>query len=294
MSLYTDGDTDGYAGGYADNAFVRELRRSRVTQVSTVVALLYLFVGVTGPWLAPYDPLDLVASPRLSPSVEHWMGTDEIGRDTFSRILVGTRTAITVGFIAIGIGLLIGGAIGLVAGFYGAVVDSVSMRLMDILLAFPGLLLALAVITFLGTGMVNTMIAIGIGGIPGYARLVRGEVLTLLNRDHVLAARSIGATNMRLMTRHILPLAMSSVLVYSTAQLARAILTEAGLSFLGLGIQPPTPSWGAMIASGQRSFLSAPAMGIFPGLAIMGMVFTLNLLGDSLRDALDPHQRGRR
>ena len=171
---------------------------------------------------------------------------------------------------------------------------SVSMRMMDILLAFPGLLLALAVITFLGTGMVNTMIAIGIGGIPGYARLVRGEVLTLLNRDHVLAARSIGATNMRLMTRHILPLAMSSVLVYSTAQLARAILTEAGLSFLGLGIQPPTPSWGAMIASGQRSFLSAPAMGIFPGLAIMGMVFTLNLLGDSLRDALDPHQRGRR
>jgi peptide/nickel transport system permease protein len=286
MSLYT--------GGYTDNAFVRELRRSRVTQVSTVVALLYLFVGVTGPWLAPYDALELVASPRLSPSVEHWMGTDEVGRDTFSRILVGTRTAITVGFVAIGIGLLIGGAIGLVAGFYGSVVDSVSMRLMDILLAFPGLLLALAVITFLGTGMVNTMIAIGIGGIPGYARLVRGEVLTLLNRDHVLAARSIGATNMRLMTRHILPLAMSSVLVYSTAQLARAILTEAGLSFLGLGIQPPTPSWGAMIASGQRSFLSAPAMGIFPGLAIMGMVFTLNLLGDSLRDALDPHQRGRR
>ena len=168
------------------------------------------------------------------------------------------------------------------------------MRLMDILLAFPGLLLALAVITFLGTGMVNTMIAIGIGGIPGYARLVRGEVLTLRKRDHVLAARSIGATNLRIMTRHILPLAMSSVLVYSTAQLARAILAEAGLSFLGLGIQPPDPSWGAMIASGQRSFLSAPALGIFPGLAIMGLVFTLNLLGDSLRDALDPHQRGRR
>ena len=213
----------GHADGYTDNAFVRELRRSRVTQVSTAVALLYLFVGVTGPWLAPYDPLDLVASPRLSPSLEHWMGT----------------------------GLLLGGAIGLVAGFYGSVVDSVSMRLMDILLAFPGLLLALAVITLLGTGMVNTMIAIGIGGIPGYARLVRGEVLTLLNRDHVLAARSIGATNMRLMTRHILPLAMSSVLVYSTAQLARAILAEAGLRFLGLGIQPPTPSWGAMIASGR-------------------------------------------
>ncbi len=279
--------------GSTYQAFLHELRRSRVTQVATAVALLYLIAGAVGPWLAPYDPLELVASPRLGPSMDHWMGTDEVGRDTFSRILAGTRSAVTVGFVAIGIGLFVGGAIGLVAGFYGSVVDSVSMRMMDILLAFPGLLLALAVITFLGTGMVNTMIAIGIGGIPGYARLVRGEVLTLLNRDHVLAARSIGASNLRLMTRHILPLAMSSVLVYSTAQLARAVLTEAGLSFLGLGIQPPDPSWGAMIASGQRSFLSAPALGIFPGLAIMGFVFTLNLLGDSLRDALDPHQRRR-
>ena len=277
-----------------DRPFLRELRRSRVTQVTSFFALLYLAVGILGPVLAPYDPLELVAAPRLPPSWEHWMGTDEVGRDSLSRILVGTRAAVTVGFVAIGIGLLVGGVVGLLAGFYGSVVDSIAMRLMDILLAFPGLLLALAVITFLGTGMVNTMIAIGIGGIPGYARLVRGEVLGLLSRDHVLAARSIGVTNFRLMTRHILPLATSSVLVYSTAQLARAILAEAGLSFLGLGIQPPDPSWGAMIASGQRSFLSAPALGIFPGLAIMGFVFTLNLLGDSLRDALDPHQRGRR
>ncbi len=277
-----------------DHAFVREWRRSRITQVSSAVAVLYLFVGIAGPWLAPYDPLEIVSSPRLSPSAEHWMGTDEIGRDTFSRILVGTRAALTVGFVAISIGLLIGGVIGLLAGFYGSRVDSVLMRLMDVLLAFPGLLLALAVITFLGTGLVNTMIAIGIGGIPGYARLVRGEVMTLLNRDHVMAARLLGATTLRLWTHHLLPLATSSALVYSTAQLARAILTEAGLSFLGLGIQPPAPTWGSMIASGQRSFLSAPAMGIFPGLAIMGMVFTLNLLGDSLRDAWDPHQRGRR
>ena len=279
---------------YKDYAFAREMRRSRITQVSAAVAVLYLFVGLAGPWLAPYDPLEIVSGPRLSPSGEHWMGTDEIGRDTFSRVLVGSRVALIVGFVAIGIGLLVGGAVGLVAGFYGRVVDSISMRLMDILLAFPGLLLALAVITFLGSGLVNTMIAIGIGGIPGYARLVRGEVMTLVNRDHVLAARSLGAGNVRLMTRHILPLAMPSVLVYSTAQLGRAILSEAGLSFLGLGVQPPVPSWGAMIASGQRSFLSAPAMGIFPGMAIMGLVFTLNLLGDSLRDASDPHERGRR
>ena len=262
--------------------------------MTSIVAAAYLFVGIAGPWLAPYDPLEILSGPRLAPSEEHWMGTDEVGRDTFSRILVGARGALTVGFVAIAIGLLIGGTIGLLAGFYGSHVDSILMRLMDILLAFPGLLLALAVITFLGTGLTNTVVAIGIGGIPGYARLVRGEVLTLLNREHVSAARLLGASTLRLMTRHLLPLAMSSALVYSTAQLARAILAEAGLSFLGLGIQPPNPSWGSMIASGQRSFLSAPAMGIFPGLAIMGLVITLNLLGDSLRDAWDPHQRQRR
>jgi len=280
--------------GHREHAFTREWRRSRITQIASVIALLYLFVGLAGPSLAPYDPLEILSSPREAPSGAHWMGTDEVGRDTFSRLLVGARGALTVGFVAVAIGLLVGGAIGLIAGYYGSHLDSVLMRLMDILLAFPGLLLALAVITFLGPGMVNTMIAIGVGGIPGYARLVRGEVLTLLNRDHVLAARLLGAGTMRLMTSHLLPLAASSALVYSTAQLARAVLAEAGLSFLGLGIQPPTPSWGSMIASGQRSFLSAPAMGIFPGLAIMGMVFTLNLLGDSLRDAWDPHQQRRR
>lgn len=274
-------------------SLLRELRRSRITQAAVAVALVYLFLGVAGPWIAPHDPLEIVSAPRQAPSAQHWMGTDEVGRDTYSRVLVGARVAITVGFLAIGIGLIVGGAIGVLAGFYGSVVDTVSMRLMDILLAFPGLLLALAVVTFLGTGLVNTMIAIGIGGIPGYARLVRGEVLMLRDRDYVTAARAIGASDLRVMVRHILPLTWSSVLVYSTAQLARAILSEAGLSFLGLGVQPPVPSWGAMIASGQRSFLSAPAMGIFPGLAIMGLVFTLNLLGDSLRDAWDPHRSTR-
>jgi peptide/nickel transport system permease protein len=273
---------------------LRELRRSRITQLSAAVALAYVVLGVAGPSLAPFDPLEIVSTPRQPPSVQHWMGTDEIGRDTLSRVLAGTRVAITVGFVAIGIGLVVGGVIGVAAGFYGSVVDAVSMRLMDVLLAFPGLLLALAVVTFLGTGLVNTMIAIGIGGIPGYARLVRGEVMSIRDRDHVTAARALGASDLRIMARHVLPLAVSSIVVYSTAQLARAILSEAGLSFLGLGVQPPLPSWGAMIASGQRSFLSAPAMGVFPGLAIMGLVFTLNLLGDSLRDAWDPHRSERR
>lgn len=274
------------------NPYLRELRRSRITQIAAVIAVLYIAVGVAGPWIAPHGPTDLVALPRQAPTVEHWFGTDEIGRDIFSRLLYGTSVALTIGFVAVAIGLTFGTVIGLTAAYNGGLVDSVLMRLMDILLAFPGLLLALAVITFLGPGVTNTMIAIGIAGIAGYARLVRGDVLSLLARDHVLAARSLGAGHIRLMAKHLLPLAVSSILVFSSAQLARAILTEAGLSFLGLGVQPPDPSWGSMIATGQRYFLSAPFMGIFPGLAIMGMVFTLNLLGDSLRDALDPHQRG--
>ena len=186
---------------YKDHPFARELRRSRITQISAAVAVLYLFVGFAGPWLAPYDSLEMVSGPRLSPSVEHWMGTDEIGRDTFSRVLVGSRVALIVGFVAIGIGLLVGGAVGLLAGFYGRIVDSISMRLMDVLLAFPGLLLALAVLTFLGTGLVNTMIAIGIGGIPGYARLVRGEVMGRWSTGTTSwLPESLGAGNARLMT----------------------------------------------------------------------------------------------
>lgn len=274
------------------NPYLREFRRSRITRIATVIAVLYLVAAVAGPWIAPYGPFDLVALPRQAPSLEHWFGTDEIGRDIMSRLLYGTAVALTIGLVAVTIGLLAGGVIGLVAAYKGGKVDGVLMRLMDILLAFPGLLIALAVITFLGPGVVNTMIAIGIGAIPGYARLIRGDVLSFMARDHVLAARSLGAGDVRLMVKHLLPLAIPSILVFSSAQLARAILTEAGLSFLGLGVQPPDPSWGSMIATGQRYFLSAPFMGIFPGLAIMGMVFALNLLGDSLRDALDPRQRG--
>jgi len=273
------------------NPIVRELARSRIAQISAVITLAYVILAVLGPQLAPYDPTAMLTLPRQSPSAEHWFGTDEIGRDIFSRMLISARVAMTVGFVAVGIGLVVGGLMGVVAGFYQGWLDSVIMRIIDVLLAFPGILLALAVITFLGPGLVNTMIAIGIGGIPGYARLVRGEVLSLIERDHVTAARSLGANNMRLMAKHLFPLLVSSLLVYSTAQLARAILAEAGLSYLGLGVQPPDPSWGGMISSGQRFFLTAPYMAIYPGTAIMVLVFALNLLGDALRDALNPALR---
>lgn len=273
------------------NPILRELVRSRIAQISALITLVYVILAVFGPQLAPYDPTAMLTLPRQGPSAEHWFGTDEIGRDIFSRMLVSARVAMTVGFVAVGIGLVVGGVLGVVAGFFQGWIDSVIMRIVDVLLAFPGILLALAVITFLGPGLTNTMIAIGIGGIPGYARLARGEVLSLIERDHVVAARSLGARNLRLMWKHLFPLLVSSLLVYSTAALARAILAEAGLSYLGLGVQPPEPSWGGMISSGQRFFLTAPFMAIYPGTAIMMLVFALNLLGDVLRDALNPALR---
>ena len=280
-----------FAGILRENPILRELARSWIAQVSTIVTALYILIAILGPVLAPNDPTAMLTLPRQTPSTEHWFGTDEIGRDIFSRLLVSARVAMTVGFISVGIGLVIGGLLGVVAGFFGGWIDSVVMRFIDILLAFPGILLALAVITFLGPGITNTMIAIGVGGIPGYARLVRGEVLSLVERDHVIAARSLGAGAQRIVLKHLTPLLLSSLLVYSTAQLARAILAEAGLSYLGLGVQPPNPSWGGMIASGQRFFLTAPYMAIYPGTAIMILVFALNLLGDALRDALNPTLR---
>ena len=278
-------------GPLRDNPLWRELRRSRIAQISTGITLVYVLLALFGPALAPYSPFDMLTLPRQAPSAEHWFGTDEIGRDIYSRMLISARVALIVGFVAVGIGLGIGGLMGVVAGYFGGWLDAVLMRVVDVLLAFPGILLALAVITFLGPGLTNTMIAIGIGGIPGYARLVRGEMLSLLERDHVVAAKALGANHPRVIARHLLPMITSSLLVYSTAQLARAILAEAGLSYLGLGVQLPHPSWGGMIASGQRFFLSAPFMAIYPGTAIMVLVFALNLLGDAFRDALNPQLR---
>lgn len=267
---------------------LREIRSSSIARISIAITLVYLLAALLGPTLAPYDETTIQSLPRQSPSAEFWFGTDELGRDIYSRLLVSARIALTVGLIAVSIGLVTGGILGITAAYFGGWVDATLMRFVDVLLAFPGLLLALSVITFLGPGLTNTMIAIGIGGIPGYARLMRGEVLSLLERDYVSAARALGAHDLRIMAKHLLPLAISPLIVYSTAQLARAILAEAGLSYLGLGVQPPFPSWGGMIASGQRFFFNAPHMAIYPGLAIIGIVFALNLLGDTLRDALNP------
>lgn len=269
-----------------------EIKRSRITQISLLVAVAYVVVAIAGPWIAPYDPTAILNRPRMPGNADFLLGTDEIGRDLLSRLIYGTRVAFMVALVATSIGLVFGGILGLIAGFFAGPADTIIMRIMDILLAFPGLLLALAIITILGPGLTNAMIAIGVGGIPEYARLMRSEVLGLLGRDHVLAAQSIGATNRRIMIRHLIPFTVPTMLVYSTAQLARAVLTEAGLSYLGLGVQPPTASWGGMIATGQAHLTTTPMLAIYPGLAIIGLIFVLNILGDSLRDALDPHRRG--
>lgn len=270
---------------------VREFRKSPLAIGATIIFLAFIVAALFGSYLAPYPPTKMMTAPRQPPSSQHWFGTDQIGRDIFSRILVSSRTALMVGFISVAIGLGCGALIGLVAAYSGGWVDSVLMRFIDVMLAFPGLLIALAVVSILGPGLRNTMIAIGIGGIARYARLMRGEILALMRRDFVLSARAIGASGPRIVVRHLLPLTLSTLMVFSTAQLARAILSEAGLSFLGLGIQPPTPSWGSMVAASQRYFLNAPFMAIFPSLAIMALVIALNLLGDSLQDALNPKLR---
>ncbi len=222
----------------------------------------------------------------------HLLGTDEQGRDLFSRILHGTPISLTIGLVAVGIGLLLGVPLGAVSAYLGGWVDLLVQRLVDILLAFPGILLAVVLIATLGPGLTNAMIAVGIAAVPVYARLVRGVVLVLREQDYVLAAEALGAGRARILLRHILPNALGPILVQTSLQMAVAILFAAGLGFLGLGARPPEPEWGLMLARGREYLAVAPHVATFPGLAIMGLVLGFNLLGDGLRDALDPRSRG--
>ena len=245
--------------------------------------------AVLAPWIAPYDPnLINVDELLLPPSAAHLMGTDALGRDVFSRILYGGRVSLWVGFVAVGIATSIGLILGLVAGYFGRVVDEIIMRGVDVMLCFPSFFLILAVIAFLEPSLTNIMIVIGLTGWMGVARLVRAETLTIRERDYVLAARAAGARPGRIIFRHILPNAVTPVLVSATLGVAGAILTESSLSFLGLGVQPPDPSWGNMLLEGKEVLGIAWWLSVFPGLAILVTVLGYNLLGESLRDLLDP------
>ncbi len=274
----------------------REVGRALLTHKLALfgLAVLALLVGaaVAGRALAPYGPNAVDVVGRLQgPSLSHPFGTDELGRDVLSRVLVAARASLLVGLVSVGIALTAGVVLGLVAGFYGRWVDDVVMRVMDMLFAFPAILLAIAILAVLGPGIVNVMIAIGVVYTPIFARITRASVLSVREEVYVRAARSLGVGDLRLLRLHLLPNVLAPIIVQTSLSLAFAILSEAALSFLGLGVQPPDPSWGRMLLEGRGFVEQAWWMGVFPGIAIFLTVLSFNVVGDALRDALDPRQR---
>jgi peptide/nickel transport system permease protein len=267
----------------------RDLRSSQGIVIGGTIFLLLVLVAIFAPVIAPENPIEQNYGATLRPpSREHLMGTDNFGRDIFSRVVFGTQISLRVGLISVGIAAAIGIPLGLVAGYYGGWVDGVAMRLVDVMLAFPGILLAFVIVAVLGSSLTNLMIAIGIGSIPGFARLIRGQVLATRALSYVEAARVIGARDPRIVGRHILPNVASPIIVYGTLKVATAILAGASLSFLGLGVQRPTPEWGVMLADGRNFLQQQWWIAAFPGLAIMVTTLAINLLGDGIRDLHDP------
>ena len=278
------------AGLWHDAA--RRLRRDPAAVAGLIIILVLFVVAIAAPGITPYDPNDQTFSIKLKPpGSEHWLSTDEFGRDVFSRILIGTRVALYVGIVPVIAAMIIGVTLGLAAGYYGNRVDQVVMRLIDILLAFPWLLLAIGIMAVLGPGINNVVIAVAIVYIPAFARIVRGSVLSIKEKEYIEAARAMGQPNPRIITRHVLANAWAPIIVLATLSIGQAIIYAAGLSFIGLGTQPPNADWGVMLSSGREYLRDAPWLGFFPGLAILITVLAFNLFGDGLRDALDPHMQ---
>lgn len=276
----------------AGAAVWRRLRRNRAAMAGLAVLAVFALSAILAQAVAPYDPYrsDLEGS-LAGPSRAHWLGTDELGRDILSRILYGARLSMVIGTISVSIGVILGVPIGLFAGYFGGKVDLFSQRVIDVLLGFPSIILAIVLVTVLGVGLINVMLAVGIVSVPTYARLVRGQVLALKNLEFVEAARVLGGSTARIVFRHVLPNTLAVLIVQTTLQVASAILSAAALGFLGLGVQQPTAEWGAMLSTARQYIQLAPHTLIFPGLAIMLTVLGFNLLGDGLRDALDPRMR---
>ena len=268
---------------------INGLVKNRGAVIGLSILCILGLVAALAQVITQYDPIIINPPDRLQgPSSEHWLGTDPFGRDLYTRLVYGARISLPVGLIAVVISAVFGIALGLVSGYYGRLVDGIIMRLIDIMLAFPGILLALVVVAVLGPNLRNVMIAVGIGGIPRYTRLVRGSVLASRELLYVEAARVIGVPDRTLMFRHILPNVVAPAVVLSTLSVGTAILSAAGLSFLGLGAQPPEPEWGAMLADGRQFLRTSPWVTTVPGVAIMLTVLSVNLFGDGLRDVLDP------
>ncbi|MGE5507856.1 MAG: nickel transporter permease [Chitinophagales bacterium] len=272
---------------------LRRLKANRGAMLGLAIVLLLTVVALAAPLLARYDPVAPALTDRLqAPGPRHWLGTDDLGRDILARLIYGARVSLQVGLASVALALVLGVPLGAVAGYRGGWVDNLVMRAMDIMLAFPGILLAIAIVAILGPSLQNAMLAIGIVSIPIYARVMRGSVLALKTKEFVDAARSVGARDRRILWRHLVPNCLSPLIVQATLGVATAILDAAALSFLGLGAQPPTPEWGAMLSQGRSFLRLAPWVTLFPGLAIMLLVMGLNLLGDGLRDALDTRLGG--
>jgi peptide/nickel transport system permease protein len=270
----------------------RRLRRNRAAIAGAGVVAVFVLLALFAPVLVPFNPTQGDLNDRLQPpSAAHWLGTDELGRDVFSRILFGARISLQIQIVAVVLALLVGVALGSVGGYLGGHVDNIIMRAMDVLLAFPGIFLALAIIAALGPGLLNLMLAAGISSVPQFARIVRASILSLKEREFVEAALALGSGSGRVMFRHLLPNCLAPIIVQSTLRMATVLLTASGLSFLGLGVQPPTPEWGAMLSNARSYLIVAPHVATIPGLAIMVVVVGFNLFGDGLRDTLDPRLR---
>ena len=272
--------------------FYKRLKRNKAALIGFYVILFLIVVSIVGPWLTPHSPNAINLSDRFQgPSAEYWFGTDHMGRDIFSRIIQGMKLTLGIGFFAVIIGALIGVPTGIISGYYGGKVDAIIMRIIDVLLAFPGILLALAIVSILGGSLINVTIAVAIYSVPGFARIVRGSTLGTKKLEYIDAIRALGASDARIIFKHILPNVMSPIIVNATLYIASAILTAAGLSFLGMGAQPPIPEWGAMLNDGRNFLRDAGHIALFPGLAILVVVLAFNIAGDGLRDALDPKMK---
>jgi len=272
--------------------FWKRFRKNRLAVMGGVVVLSLFFIAIFAPFLSPSDPNAINVKHILEPpSLEHPFGTDDLGRDIFSRVLWGSRISLSVGFVAVGIATIIGVILGALSGYYGSWIDRVIMRFVDIMLSIPTFFLLLAVIAFLEPSIWNIMIVIGLTSWMGVARLVRAEVLSTREREFVLAAKAIGASDLRIIFKHILPNSMAPVLVSTVLGIAGAILVESALSFLGIGVQPPTPSWGNILTAGKDNIEIAWWLSVFPGLAILVTVLSYNLLGEGIRDSIDPRMK---
>lgn len=270
----------------------RKLARNRIAMLGLAAVVFFVLLAVFAPWIAPNDPLATSWSAiRKAPSASHWFGTDELGRDVLSRVVWGTRASLMAGVVSVTISLVLGVVIGMVAGFFGGLVDNIISRITDAFLACPFLILAIALAAFLGPSLTNAMIAIGVSAAPIFVRLTRAQVINVKVEDYIEAARAVGCSPLRIAVSHILPNITAPVIVQSTLAIAAAVIAEASLSFLGLGQQPPSPSWGSMLNTAKNFMDNAPWMAIWPGLAIFVLVLAFNLLGDGLRDALDPRHR---